>query len=60
MEKGTSDDRCHSEGAAGSDGEEGSAAVGVDNDYRRLVEEQRAELEELKRAAREASPSNSR
>lgn len=58
MEKGASDDRYNSEGAAGSDEEEGSAAVGVDNDYHRLVEEQRAELEQLKRAAREASPSN--
>lgn len=58
MEKGTSGDCYHGEAAAGSDGEEGSATVGVDNDYHRLVEEQRLELEELKRAAREASPSN--
>ena len=58
MEEGTSENRFHSEGASGSDGEEESAAVGVDNDYHRLVAEQRAELEDLKRAAREASPSS--
>eukprot|EP00752_Nemacystus_decipiens_P009757 g8714.t1 len=62
MEEGSGDDRCDSDGAAGSDEVEGSTGVGVDNDssndYHRLVQEQRAELEELKRAAREASPSN--
>lgn len=58
MEKETSDDRYHGDGAKGSDGEKASAAVGVDNDYHRLVEEQRRELEELERAARAASPSN--
>lgn len=60
MEKPTSDDGYFGEGAAGNDGEEGSAAVGVDTDYHRLIEEQRLELEELKRAAREASPSNNK
>lgn len=60
MEKGTSHDRYFSEGAPESDEEEGSAVVGVNNDfdYHRLIEEQRFELEELKRAARQASPSN--
>lgn len=58
MEEGASHDRRQSEGDACSDGQEGSAAVGVDHDYRRLIEEQRFELQELKRAAREASPTS--
>lgn len=59
MEEGTSDDRSLGAGAAGADGDEGLAGVGVDSDasYRRLIKDQMAELEELKRAAREASPS---
>lgn len=38
----------------------GVAATEGDNglDYRELIREQRRELEELKRAAREASPTN--
>ena len=59
MEGGTRGDRSLDVDASGSGGEEGSASVGVDSDlsYRRLIRDQMAELEELKRAARDASPS---
>ncbi len=59
MEDGTRKDLSLAADAAGADGEEGSVGVGVDPDasYRRLIQDQMAELEELKRAAREASPS---
>lgn len=59
------------DGAKGHDGFEGPASVGADSAtaaaiksdgdsiYHRLIQEQRLELEQLKRAAREASPSSS-
>ncbi|CAM9225672.1 unnamed protein product, partial [Scytosiphon promiscuus] len=45
------------DGAAGSDPTAGGRSGGMD--YRRLIDEQRFELEELKKAARDASPSSS-
>ncbi|CAN0060232.1 unnamed protein product [Ectocarpus sp. 6 AP-2014] len=60
------------DGARGHDGFEGQAGVGADSAaaasikddgdsiYHRLIKEQRLELEQLKRAAREASPSRSK
>lgn len=48
-----------SDGAEGIDGDGSAPAAGKDDglDYRALIREQRRELEELKRVAREASPS---
>lgn len=60
------------DGAKGHDSFEGPAGVGADSAaaaavkddgdsiYHRLIKEQRHELEQLKRAAREASPSSSK
>lgn len=44
------------DGPARDDPTAGGDCVGID--YRRLIDEQRFELEELKRAARDASPSS--